>query len=572
MSDKNRIWVYYLIPVMIFAVFLGIYVSFLTKSHAYYKQDAYEHMYWANSETVFSAPTVSGYMFLGKGFYKIWKFFGWQQSAMVPFQVLSALSGAFGVLVFYFILLKITGDRITALLFTFLMGFSNAYWFFSTESINRIPGIMFVLLAFLLMFFVNGRFRRVIPFLMGIVLSVGVICEFSSILYLVLFCLGLIFIVEGRGRLAGVLVCFILSTLVLLTIYYSQIWFLHRSFSFYGMTLEVKRRMLPEYGGFLNGLHTLAQAVVSKYDRPGILASFAGHWFQRFVLFVITLGAVFTSVYAVFSTKNIVSVAGKTIKLCVIWVIVAFSFICYQESGCLEYYINLLVPFWLIPAIGFWYSQKKASIQNAVKVFYIFSALLLFINNLVFSIYPLSKLENSDYYCFYKFVKNNTKSDDLLIVYSNHRGAGQGFLQINEEAGSLAKNIMFFDVNRLSTRKFYRKLIQDLRRFSTINVVCMLYDLPEDFVARLGCERGIPEGFMFSLEPFRFDSDYYHNGLSYKMGLERFGEFLQKVAVSRDIYFSSERGILLVKLTRNLQGAIPEDGRSKYVEAGLCLD
>ena len=113
-----------------FFIIFAIYISFYIKTHTMYGQDTFDFINWAEKGIAlpleFNCSRHIAYTSLTYLFFKIWVFFGWKQGAIVPLQLMSALFGAGGVLVFYNILKGLFSSKkfcfIGSLFFAFSYG------------------------------------------------------------------------------------------------------------------------------------------------------------------------------------------------------------------------------------------------------------------------------------------------------------------------------------------------------------------------------------------------------------------------------------------------------------------
>src|SRR5258706_4995240 len=81
-------------------------------------------------------------------FYHAWTLAGYSGSALLPAQILNLIEGSLGIALVFVILRDITGDAILSVLFSFLLGFSFAFWDNTAMVSDHMASCLMALLLF----------------------------------------------------------------------------------------------------------------------------------------------------------------------------------------------------------------------------------------------------------------------------------------------------------------------------------------------------------------------------------------------------------------------------------------
>lgn len=174
----------YLVPLLLVATFLLLYIAFRTQG-AFMTRDPIDYASAAET-TWYSAhsPFHVLYQPVGRLVFLLWRAFGYRGEAMLPLQILNAVLGAFGVALFYMILLRIVPDRFVSVVASLLLAFTYSYWRYSVEAMPYVPMVLALEAAFVLMLGFAPVGSRWEGFLLGVANGLAVLFNIGCVLLL----------------------------------------------------------------------------------------------------------------------------------------------------------------------------------------------------------------------------------------------------------------------------------------------------------------------------------------------------------------------------------------------------
>lgn len=369
----------------------------------------------------------------GLASYRTATFFGYQGRALPLLQILNAIVGIIGLIIFYFLVHRITKDKIISMISSFCLGFSYVYWFSSVSPEQDIITFISLIIAFYLALrYTNDNslksslsFGLIVIFLL--LVDVGAFLFFPVIL-LAIFFHAQAFSPDIRKWLRTFLIYLVAPIFILLIIgivmikyysieilgsYFNEIWW---SFS-----LEnIIKALYGMFRGFIGG----------SFAKEFFLSELSLVLYICIVLLVLLFvtGGFFLS-YGIINRKRIWFTFRIPLSLCCIYIICCAVFFTFFAAGYYRTWGRVLIPFWLIFGI-ITYDIKtnlNETYQKYVLSVSIIVPVLLFFINFFGSILPQSYESNNENLQYALSVGEHTKKNDLILL-SGQGGQSDGIL------------------------------------------------------------------------------------------------------------------------------------------------
>ncbi|MCK5493560.1 MAG: hypothetical protein KAJ14_10665 [Candidatus Omnitrophica bacterium] len=407
-----------------FFIIFAIYISFYIKTHTMYGQDTFDFINWAEKGIAlpleFNCSRHIAYTSLTYLFFKIWVFFGWKQGAIVPLQLMSALFGAGGVLVFYNILKGLFSSKKFCFIGSLFFAFSYGYWFFSTEAVQTIPALFFRLVG-ILIFLRGPRQRLRIFFFIGLTHGLSTLFDSQGFWFLFIMIYGIYLFCKKNKKpelFKKISIYFSTAVLIIFIVYFIVSYF---HFNYYSIQDFFKFTwgtgpIHNEGAGILDAGYTFLQSIMILDNR------YLLQWQTAHIIINGIFIFLFVSIpgFLFFVRKNINEKEYNLLLLSLVWIIVFFTVYVYKEPLLLDFYIYLLPAFWFIFITVLWqikeYSEKKNKGKQIFNISILVLLIVFIIHNLAYGIYPRSHIKNSGFYREFMFLERNAVDRSLVIV------------------------------------------------------------------------------------------------------------------------------------------------------------
>ncbi|MDP8259974.1 MAG: hypothetical protein P9L96_03100 [Candidatus Gygaella obscura] len=465
-------------PLILFILFLSVYLTTFTQTHRCFNQDGLENMQFISSEDfqIFNARDI-GYRITGRFIYDVFKLLGWQGSAMIPLQSLSAFFGAIAVVCIYLIIFKIINNYSLAFIISLFFGFSHSFWFFSTEATGRIYCLFFGLLSLLFLFY-RFNFKQSYIYLMVFSFSVSSVIDSSSLLFLPLLILGIILINENRKQSYKDALIFAAFSLAIMAVFHLALYTIkYSSISLSGLFGFIFNKSPSKGLSFSKMFFTAWESLIANgniHSDSIRLMFFPGNILELHRGFIVFFSALagFIIISLVFLRKKVSFFHRKIIIWMLLFLFLPLPFFAYQEANALEYYIISLVPFWIIVAVVCYYLIKRFRVINyllpVVLVVFVF-------NNFLFSIFPRTDARNSFYYPHYKYLKKDFNSQELTIVFTFDYIFSLNMRIIDSRLKTnIHKQAIFIDNYSKINDKYYEYLLKEVAAYDKVKIVFLL--------------------------------------------------------------------------------------------------
>ncbi|MCK5493943.1 MAG: hypothetical protein KAJ14_12605, partial [Candidatus Omnitrophica bacterium] len=399
--------------------------------------------------------------------YNFWLLFGWNQGAMFPLQVTSALFGAGGVLIFYNILKGLFRSKIFCFIGSLFFAFSYGYWFFSTEPIMIISALFFRLVGILI--FVRGQKNRPSTFFfMGLAHGVSIVFDSQGVLFSFVMIYGIyLFCRKDKKSELFKKIFIYLSTAVLITgiVYFvvSYFYFNHRSIQDFLNFVWGFGPVHNEGDSLKTALYTFLQSVIVM-DKFYLLNYHICHVIAKGVFIGLFLIA---PVYLFVARKKIKEEKYNIVLFSSFWILFIFPIYCYKEPLALELYSYLLPPFWFIFIIALWEMKECVKTNSKGKKIFDISVLVLLFSfithNFVYGIFPQADITNCEFYKEFVFLKDHVDKDKIVIVLTFEDGyVDYSMVYLNNETKG--------GIEKIIPVSYFRQLDFDYENlFETVN-------------------------------------------------------------------------------------------------------
>lgn len=422
MALKERLAV-----VLGFLSLFALYAAFSTNAHLSFAQDALAYSHWVESGYITKINRHFLWNHLFFCCYKVWTFFGMGGGALKVGQLISALFGAGGVVVFYRLAREVSAkdeDIFECTVFSFFYAFSFAYWHFSGEA-NPQTFSNFLRLILALLIIRSSRkssFRR--SCIHGILFGFVLLSELMGFL-LVFAYVAMVFFSSNSKRIKHVIVFGISSAAAF--------------YFFYGVSsycvLNVPLKDIPLSIFWMGPKHTnfgeyplgILYLVLNIIFVPGLKSPSIGN---REVIEIGNIFGILNTIfylflcYSVFVCIRIFRESLRNNKALVygalLWFMVPLVLQIHREPRALDNLFYILFPVWILLLLGWQTYLRPMSIQ-VKKLVRILLMSILFIyagHNFVFGIYPNSRDSGYEMYNFYQLITSHIKSDDEIVLVS----------------------------------------------------------------------------------------------------------------------------------------------------------
>jgi len=155
---------------------------------------------------------------LGFALYRLLLSTGLKVDVIRLLQVMNALIGSFGAIVFLKMIMRITNSLITGLISSFLLAFSHGYWYFLNGEIH-VFGVVFLILSFYLLLFGTGKPHRVFATI-GLTNGLAVLFHQENLIFLVVVVSAILTDVRRKNQRLNNLMAYLLPFSILVGIPY----------------------------------------------------------------------------------------------------------------------------------------------------------------------------------------------------------------------------------------------------------------------------------------------------------------------------------------------------------------
>jgi len=385
-------------------------------------------------------PNHMLYPLLGLWFYRICQFIGWQEGALFPLQILSAIGGALSVGLMYRIGGLITGSTRIAWLVAVGFGVSHGTWLYSTDAeAVTVPLASALLLLYLLMSNSDGsRLSR--PVLLGLFSSLSIITYQTGVFLIVVVIVGFLMDVKlnARVRFRQILIFLFVTGFLVASIYLLVAFFVFGITNWEGL-LDWQFRMSqiglwgkPSLRNFVQGGYAFLRALAGyKGLGPGVRTTMflAETTRVQHVVFgiyyaIVLVIASLPLFIAVVIRRHILHLHRKNVAIIVTWGVLYGAFAIYWVSGDVQFWMPVLVSWWLLvgillkmstdPDIEFGRAPEKFRLQFH-KITGLVIVVFLLCNLFSTILLNLDPRFNRSYQIAIS-VKEHTSSDDLIVT------------------------------------------------------------------------------------------------------------------------------------------------------------
>ncbi len=414
------------ILIITFFILCTLYAAFSTNAHLSFAQDALLYSYWIEIGSVTNINRHFLWNFLFFLIYKIWNILGFGGGALRAGQVISAIFGASGIIIFYLIteeLLPRKEDIIERVLFTGFYAFSFSYWHFSGEA-NPQTFSNFLRL-FLTLFIIrskgNTSYKRTI--LLGTLSGFVFLSELLGITLIFSLMVMIYFFSDSKKIVNVILFC--LSSVGVFYLFYGISTSTLLGTPLKDILLSIfslgpKNPFAPEFPlGFLY----MMKAIIFI---PGIITPSMGNpeviklWYIFNPLCIIFYLFLFYSLLIGFVYCKTCFKEHKEIMLgLLLWFLVPFSMQFYRDPSAIDNLYYLLFPIWLFLLIVWktlnyqWGDQTK----NITRIFLMIVFIFFFYQNFAYGIFPNSQNQGYELSNYYNLINNTiTHKDDVILI------------------------------------------------------------------------------------------------------------------------------------------------------------
>jgi len=442
---ERRQW---LLSIGLFSGALALYALTLTRIHT---GDALAYTMAVESGDLRQLfhPHHLMYNFAGYLFYLLWRSIGWQGRALLPLQLLNAIVGALGILMFFAIAKRITRHDTIALISAALLGVSYGYWYYSLEVEVYIIASFFLLLCFWLTY---NRFQMSSPkscMLIGLLHGLAILFHQTNVLFIFVVLTALVLPTKSK-RLCKAIASYLLSLALSAGLPYllTGLVINHYSWgSFAHWIIGYAGQRSPSWGHFgplspIKAAIGLGRAIVFngwllrslRYGVSMDLGALASKMMPTLIIALLTIAPI------LLRFKRISREHPRLTKLCLVWLISYGLFFTWWQPLNPEFWIASLIPIWMLFSLSLAWTPSGMAESSTVSRCSLFVAvilvLVLFLANLT-DIRWHRDPHNDFLAQMATDIRNRTEQGDLIIfpstssIYIKYYGRRQNILSLD---------------------------------------------------------------------------------------------------------------------------------------------
>lgn len=392
-------------------------------------------------------PNHMLYPLFGLWFHRLWQLLGWQQGALLPLQILSAIAGALSVGLFYSVVKHSVSAPRSALLVTVGFGSSHAIWLYSTDAeVVTIP-LAFNLLILLLLLRTADALRWYVSFVIATLVVFSILIYQTSVFLVLMVMVAFAFThQESKGRRLGHVVFFLGIVAFLLAFLYLFVGYVVLGFRTWQAFVEWQFE-LAQLG--LWGELSLRNVGQGAYAMLRSVASFGGlgpsdrtsdYLASATTLKRVAFGLYYLLVFAAVAfplgllarCRKVIRDHARTLAILSCWAFFYAVFATYWVPGDMQFWAPVLVSWWFLVGLllaGESQGKQRANDSGASNLSLggskwlgpsiAIGVLALIVANLVGAILP--NQQPSQAYTIAESIAAHTSDSDLIITTGGDR-------------------------------------------------------------------------------------------------------------------------------------------------------
>jgi hypothetical protein len=370
-------------------------------------------------------PNHMLYPLFGLWFFRGWQFFGWQQGALLPLQVLSALGGALSVGLMYAVSRRLTNSISITIASVVAVGFGVSYgmWVYSTDAESVTIPLALSMLVLLCLIPRHNSKEGLGPLITGLVCSLSILTYQTGVILVLVVIVG--YCMDARltrsVRFQRVSLFLLVSGLITALAYLLVAYFV------FGITgwkslldwqFHLSRLGLwgkPSLLSFVEGWKAFYGALAGYPKRSNVL--------DVIVVVIVALVVIIPFGFAFALRKRLTISHRRSLGILVTWSLLYAAFAIYWVAGDISFWVPVLVPWWLLAGMvlsvriyridGVGDPLPRHQPHSYIVATSILTALLLARN--LFNII-LPNLETNHSYLIAMSVKEHTSPSDLIVT------------------------------------------------------------------------------------------------------------------------------------------------------------
>ena len=396
MSDSKALFRRYFFMPVSFMFFLSLYQLFRTQNYNF-DSILYARMVESGVDLFDTRHILQHH--LQRIFYLACLKMGYVGDAIIPIQFLNSVFAALAVSLFYPLCKSITKNHRISAFSSLFLGFSSGFWRYSTSGeILILPVTLLIICLYLV--FKAGKKNIMIA---GAVFGLEVCMYQSHILYGPAIIAGILLRSNKRETRIKEAIYFFLNASTVILLIYGGVWQLFAGGKMNPLTWFLGMTTHSVWTGFTEKSisHAMHSAQTVLMHPGGIALAF---W-------IILILVIFRDIYCNFGMAQTNRQEHVTSFLLILFFIPAQL---YYNPGNDQQLIPMLIPLWILVSIGLADIIKGNRVIGLALPILIL--LMLFLTNFIFSVLPESRPENNLNLQRTLFIKENTKSTDLILI------------------------------------------------------------------------------------------------------------------------------------------------------------
>jgi len=379
--------------------------------------------------------------YYGHFFWKIFQYIGLKTNGYTSLQIMNSLFASLTVGIFFLLLKKLVEKTYIAVMFSFLLAFSYAFWYRAVDAQVYPPSVFWLLVSFILIWSFTSRKSGLKLFLFSVTTGLAILAHQGNIFFIPAALAGIL--VAGGKKVKNIFV-FLIVTGVIVAVPYINIMIhqektlidnntgqvavnkvtIKNSFNWlrgnagsYSPDKYVNTYWQPQIKNIITDFKTMvwamwfAKGTYYWYGSP----SASGRIWMRVskIIFIFLAVLLFFKEKIYFKNKPLVIISSA-------WFVSYMIFVSWFNPGNPDYWYQHWMPWLAIIACSLAELMKDEKVSLILKktVFGLFLCSIVIIPPINFfdSIHPISKVENNDNYLKSLWIKSNVKPNGYIII------------------------------------------------------------------------------------------------------------------------------------------------------------
>jgi len=379
--------------------------------------------------------------YYGHFFWKIFQYIGLKTDGYTSLQIMNSFFAALTVGIFFLFLKKLVEKTYIAVIFSFLLAFSYAFWYRAVDAQVYPPSVFWLLVSFILIWSFTRHRSGLKLFLFSVTTGISILAHQGNIFFIPAGIAG-IFIAGGK-KIKNLFI-FLIVTGVIVAVPYLNV-LIHQEKTLIDMNtgqVAINRTTIKNSFNWLRGNagSYSPDKYVNVYWQPQIRhlitdlktmvwsvwfakGSYYGYGFPsasgRIWMRVSKIIFIFLAVFLFFRGK-IYFKYKSLVLITASWFISYMLFVSWFNPGNPDYWYQHCIPWLAVIACSLAELLKDGTASLILKktVFGLFLCSIIIIPPVNFfdSIYPISKVENNDNYLKSLWIKSNVKPGGYIVI------------------------------------------------------------------------------------------------------------------------------------------------------------